>query len=229
MEWLSLDSALFYNLEGLGFLPNLTLLRLNYKSRPIDQTVVDFFSTSCHNLSVLHLFDVKDIHMDDLRLTVGQCKVSWDVELIVNIPSHIILQVLDTLVLNDCSIRDDWDHIRTFDRRKPLSETVRHLQLIMLQIIPSQMVTFLNLFKGLQVLEMDVCDLDLDSMKAVLLNQPLLHTFRCATWLHTSALNLANLQLSFRFGRDECAFSQCNVQYLFQELQSPVKQTESGV
>ena len=67
VEWLSLDSALFYNLEGLGFLPNLTLLRLNYKSRPIDQTVVDFFSISCHNLSVLHLFDVKDIHMDDLR------------------------------------------------------------------------------------------------------------------------------------------------------------------
>ena len=29
-----------------------------------------------------------------------------------------------------------------------------------------------------QVLEMDVCDLDMDSMKAVLLNQPLLHTFR---------------------------------------------------
>ena len=67
VEWLSLDSALFYNLEGLGFLPNLTLLRLNYKSRPIDQTVVDFFSCSCQNLSVLHLFDVKDIHMDDLR------------------------------------------------------------------------------------------------------------------------------------------------------------------
>ena len=63
-------------LKGLGYLPHLSLLRLNYKSRPIDQTVVDFFSTSCHNLSVLHLFDVKDIHMDDLRLTVGQCKVT---------------------------------------------------------------------------------------------------------------------------------------------------------
>ena len=46
---------------------------------------------------------------------------------------------------------------------------------------------------------MDVCDLDLDAMKSVLLNQPLLHTFRCTTWLHTSALNMANLQLSFRF------------------------------
>ena len=76
VEWLGLDSALFYNLEGLGFLPHLHLLRLNYKSRPIDQTVVDFFSISCHNLSVLQLFDVKDIHMDDLRLTVGQCKVN---------------------------------------------------------------------------------------------------------------------------------------------------------
>merc|ERR1711993_204439 len=40
VEWLSLDSALFYNLEGLGSLPHLSLLRLNYKSRPIDQTVV---------------------------------------------------------------------------------------------------------------------------------------------------------------------------------------------
>ena len=69
----------------------------------------------------------------------------------------------------------------------------------MFQILPSQMVTFLNLFKGLQVLEMDVCALALDSMKAVLLTQPLLHTFRCTTWLHTSALNLANLQLSFRW------------------------------
>ena len=47
---------------------------------------------------------------------------------------------------------------------------------------------------------MDVCDLDLAKMKAVLLDQPLLHTLRCSTWLHTSALNLANLQLSFRYG-----------------------------
>ena len=104
VEWLSLDSALFYNLEGLGHLPNLSLLRfsqcllslekvsislyrLNYKSRPIDQTVVDFFSASCLRLSTLHLFDVKDLHMDDLRLTVGQCKM------------------LDTLLLNECSVR----------------------------------------------------------------------------------------------------------------------------
>jgi len=195
VEWLSLDSALFYNLEGLGYLPHLSLLRLNYKSRPIDQTVVDFFSTSCHNLSVLHLFDVKDIHMDDLRLTVGQCKV------------------LDTLVLHDCSIREDWDHIRSFDRRKPLSETVRHVQLIMLQILPNQLLTLLNLFKGLQVLEMDVCDLNLDQMKAVLLNQPLLHTFRCASWLHTSAQNMTNLQLSFR----NCNLQLCKQSLVFEE------------
>ena len=29
VEWLSLDSALFYNLEGLGHLPNLSLLRFD--------------------------------------------------------------------------------------------------------------------------------------------------------------------------------------------------------
>ena len=31
VEWLSLDSALFYNLEGLSRMPQLRLLRLNYK------------------------------------------------------------------------------------------------------------------------------------------------------------------------------------------------------
>ena len=94
-----------------------------------------------------------------------------------------------------------------------MSETVRHVQLIAFQIMPSQMVTFLNLFKGLQVLEMDVCDLDLESMKAVLLNQPLLHTFRCSTWLHTSALNMANLQLSFR----NCSLQLCKQSLVFEE------------
>lgn len=180
VEWLSLDSALFYNLEGLGRLPHLSLLRLNYKSRPIDQTVVDFFSLSCANLSALHLFDVKDLHMDDLRLTVGQCKV------------------LDTLLLNDCSVREDWDQHRAFDRRKPLSETVRSMQLYSFTILPSQLRTFLTLFRGLHVLEMDLCDLDMEAMKAVLLNQPLLHTFRCPAWLQGSALHMASLQLAFR-------------------------------
>ena len=91
VEWLSLDSALFYNLEGLGNLPHLSLLRLNYKSRPIDQTVVDFFPASCHNLSCLQLFDVKDIHMDDLRLTVGQCKVGAGLIQIFNTDINFIV------------------------------------------------------------------------------------------------------------------------------------------
>ena len=53
VEWISLDSALFYNLEGLGHLPRLRLLRLNYKGRPIDDTVIDFFKISCEQLTTL--------------------------------------------------------------------------------------------------------------------------------------------------------------------------------
>jgi len=180
VEWLSLDSALFYNLEGLGYLPNLNLLRLNYKSRPIDQTVVDFFSLSCHNLTTLHFYDVKEIHMDDLRLTVGQCKV------------------LETLVLNECSLRDDWEHLRSFNRRQPLSTSVRCMQIICFQALPHQLVEFINLFTGLQVLEMDSCNLNLESIKSILLQQPFLHTFRCPNWLQTSAMDIAKLQSSFR-------------------------------
>lgn len=181
VEWLSLDSALFYNLEGLGYLPNLTLLRLNYKSRAVDQTVVDFFSISCANLTTLHLFDVKDIHMDDLRLTIGQCKC------------------VETVVMSECSVREDWiDHFSTFDRKKPLSESVRYMQLIDLQILPHQLVEFLRLFKDILVLEMDVCDLDLGKMKSVLLEQPLLQILRCPVWRHMTPINLANLQQAFR-------------------------------
>ena len=73
VEWLSLDSALFYNLEGLNRLPQLRLLRLNYKGRPIDDTVIDFFKISCEQLTTLHLFDVKELGIEDLRLTIGQC------------------------------------------------------------------------------------------------------------------------------------------------------------
>ena len=67
VEWLSLDSALFYNLEGLSRLPQLRLLRLNYKGRPIDDTVIDFFKLSCDQLTTLHLFDVKELSIEDLR------------------------------------------------------------------------------------------------------------------------------------------------------------------
>jgi len=181
VEWLSLDSALFYSLEGLGHLPNLSLLRLNYKSRPIDQTVVDFFSVSCLHLSSLHLYDVAELHLEDLRLTVGHCK-------------H-----LETLVMNECSISEEWDRgITNRDRRKPISESVRTLQLLSFNIFPQQLAELLLLFKGLRLLEMDSCPLDLDSMKSVLLNQPHLHTFRCLSWLHTSALNLATLHSNFK-------------------------------
>ena len=94
MEWLSLDSALFYNLEGLGRFPRLSLLRLNYKSHPIDATVEDFFNLNYNSLTTLHLFEVRDMHLDDFYVTIGQC---------IN---------LENLVLCDCSVLTDWDSNR---------------------------------------------------------------------------------------------------------------------
>ena len=48
----------------------------------MDQTVVDFFSLSCHNLTTLQLFDVKEIHMDDLRshYFVGLNALKWKLD-----------------------------------------------------------------------------------------------------------------------------------------------------
>ena len=45
---------------------------------------------------------------------------------------------------------------------------------------------------------MDQCDLDLDQIKQVLLDQPELHTLRCMAWTHPSAQNLTDLQMDFR-------------------------------
>lgn len=185
LEWLSLDSALFYNLEGLGHLPNLTLLRLNYKSRRLDQTVVDFFNLNCQNLTTLHLFDVKDLSLDDMQLTIGQCKS------------------LDNLVMSDCSLMENWDQFGFPNAfRVGLSKSIRHLQLLSFILLQEDeslgFVKFLSLFKGLRILDMDRCDLDLDRMKMVLIEQPELHTLRCTQWTNTSAQNLANLQMSFR-------------------------------
>lgn len=70
----------------------------------------------------------------------------------------------------------------------------------------------------MQVLELDVCDLDLGMMKQVLLGQPLLHTFRCPTWRHISALNLASLQLSFKL----CNLQLCRQSLVFDDEDGPV-------
>ena len=186
VEWLSLDSALFYNLEGLGRLKRLSLLRLNYKSRPIDQTVVDFFTLNAHHLTTLQLFDVKDLHLDDLNLTVGQC---------VN---------LEVLVLFDCSLRPDWTS-SSFRQQHAISKTVQHAQLINLQIIPAELVYFVSLFKGLNVLEMDRCDVTMEELKMMLLDQTELRTLKCNQWTNIVNSDLTRLQMEF----SQCQIINC--------------------
>ena len=166
LEWLSLDSALFYNLEGLSRFNNLRLLRLNYKGRPIDETVIDFFRLSCSNLTTCHFFDVKDLTLEDLMLTLGQC------------------HQLESLVFQDCSLVPDW---RFSSNLKVVSRSVDILQIFgMSWPINGQLVDFISLFRDLKVLEMDRCDLDLGQLKRVLLDQPLLHTLNCSLWTHSS-------------------------------------------
>ena len=46
----------------------LRLLRLNYKGRPMDDTVIDFFQLISANLTTLHLFEVRDLTLVSLGL-----------------------------------------------------------------------------------------------------------------------------------------------------------------
>ena len=208
VEWISLDSALFYNLEGLGHLPRLRLLRLNYKGRSIDDTVMEFFTINGTNLTTLHLFDVKDLTLDDFTLTVGKCPQ------------------LETFVLCECSIAPDWRGLtphynppppsrrnsnnsyfpQSFDhgrhqfgygrRTQVISHSVDCLQIFGLQLpgdIPSLLVSFICMFRDLLVLEMDRCDLDVAQIKAIILAQPSLQVLRCAHWTHATEANVASL------------------------------------
>lgn len=102
---------------------------------------------------------------------------------------------------------------------------MEHLQLFSFQILPRQLVALLSLFRDLQILEMDRCDLDLNQMKLILLDQPDLHTLRCQNWLHTSAQNLTHLQMDFRncnlqMSRQTFAFDEDRIQTMAATLLS---------
>ena len=101
-------------------MPQLRLLRLNYKGRPIDDTVIDFFRVSCGQLTTLQFFDVKEITLEDQRMTVGQCPQ------------------LEVLVFQECSIVPDWRSHSLGNHIKVISCSVDHLQMFALQILPSQ-------------------------------------------------------------------------------------------
>ncbi len=180
VEWLSLDSALFYNLEGLGHFPHLNLLRLNYKGRPLDQTVLDFFALNGSGLTKVHFFNVKDLHLDDLCMTVGSCAN------------------LETLILYECSIRPDWDKAKSYEGITPLGKTVEHLQLVSLQVLPWQLLDFLLLFSNLRTLDMDSSSLDAGQSRRLLGHCTDLSVLRCPRWTRTSSLELASLQAAFK-------------------------------
>ncbi len=196
VEWLSLNSALFYNLEGLGHLPCLKLLRLNYKGRPLDQTVLDFFSLNFQGLRALHLFDVKELGLDDLHRTVGLC------------PN------LETMVMCECSFRPDWwessvqaagaaspppPPVNYFDRKAPLSRSLEHLQLVDSQVLPWQMSELLRLLPELTILDADALDLDFVQWQSLLREVGgHLRTIRCPRWTGVSRAELTALKKEFR-------------------------------
>ena len=157
VEWLSLDSALTYNLEGLGRFTNLKFLKLNYKGRPFDQSVVDFFAVNGAQLTSLHFIDVKDITNAQLMATVGQC------------------YALENLVLEDCSLA-----ITPVAAKKEPLLHVEHLQIVSSGFHLHQEVrsrggslwNFLSLFQpSIKILDMGVCPLDVEGI------QTLLHKF----------------------------------------------------
>ena len=182
VEWLSLDSALFYNLEGLGRLSRLSLLRLNYKGRPMDQTVVDFFSINAHNLTTLQLFEIKDMTFEELSLTIGQCLS------------------LENLCLVECSFNMESGSGQI---QPSISKSIANLQMINVHFEPDQFVQFAALFENLVSIEVDRFDLDVEQTKLLLLTLPSLRTLRCPRWGNNAAKTLAQLQLDVRNGLSE--------------------------
>ncbi len=83
---------------------------------------------------------------------------------------------------------------------KVVSRTVDHLQLFGITILPNQLVDLVSLFRDLHILEMDRCDLDVNQLKQLLLDQPVLHTLKCSQWTKIQQTSgMANLQGDFRY------------------------------
>jgi len=182
IEWLSLDSALFYNLEGMGHLASLRFLKLNYKGRPLDESVFDFFRINAANLTALHLIDVEELTLDDLAVTVGLCPA---LEVLVLIDCSVALEppALGGRGLNGSSLR-------------PLkTATVEHLQIFggLGTDSQGQFWDFLSLFGHLRILDMDTCPLEPHHLQAFIQSSPDLQTVRCANWTNASSADLAKV------------------------------------
>lgn len=139
---------------------------------------MDFFRSSCAQLTTLQFFDVKEMTLEDLANTIGQCPQ------------------LEVLVFQECSIVPDWRARLT--HIKVISRSVDHLQIFALQILPSaQLVEFISLFRDLHVLELDKCELDNAELKQVLLDQSSLHTLKCGLWTNISMQQFSDIQSDF--------------------------------
>jgi len=182
IEWLSLDSALTYNLEGLGRFNNLRFLKLNYKGRSIDGSVVNFFNANASSLQHLHLIDIRDLTKADLLRTVGRC------------------YSLETLVLEECSLAFNKARLADGQLR------VEHLQLLGLQqsrSIKDEFWDFMSLFQScVKVIDMDICPLDAKGLETLLTTfSPHLEAVRCPLWS-----NLTKSQLKAILGKHRKIF-----------------------
>jgi len=191
IEWLSLDSALTYSLEGLARFPHLRFLKLNYKGRPADVSVSDFFRLN-PQLKSLHLVDVKDLTAADLKSTLGACPA------------------LETLVLEDCSLTAG------FGSKPGMHETgleVEHLQLVGLHVgTKEEFWNFLSLFKSIKYLDVDICPLDEQGIRLLLQTfSPNLITFRCPLWT-----NITHAQVKSVVAKKRNAVGSCEQQTEFQ-------------
>ena len=173
VEWLSLDTNLCHNLSGLEDFGQLKLFHLNYRQRPLDATVFEFFRLNGAQLTALHLVQVRALTMDDLAATVGQC------------PSLEILS-LDTCLID----------VHSRSKQAMSLSSVEHLQLFNVRVeSQTKLLNFMGLFWNLRVLDMDKCPLDLQHLKAFLQSRQDLKVLRCPKWTKVTHQDLDRLNV----------------------------------
>ena len=127
-------------------------------------------------MNSLHLIDVKDLSVEDLKNTVGRC------------PS------LETLVLEDCSLALA-NPGQTLAKEAKLQ--AEHLQLVGLQhqaTSRDEFQAFLSLFRSIKHLDIDICPLDAQGIRALLHTfSPDLKTLRCPLWTNITQSQLKSL------------------------------------
>ncbi|KAK2717235.1 uncharacterized protein LOC136039433 [Artemia franciscana] len=189
IEWLQLNSGFQYTLQGLGYLPKLTLLSINFRGCTLDTYFEDVLKRNGSTIKCIQLLEV--------NIDVAKFE-----KILVLCPN------LETIVLFECKFRSGHCSIGG----KARYPNVKNVQIIR-TTVPLQIVEhLLHILPNLNRFETDTLELEYSKVSKWLKETCTLKMVRCIKWLGVEAAlsirkEFANIDLQLDFS----IFKNCDI------------------